>query len=97
MGVEEIVIACGSPWQSACVERLIGPIRRKCLDHWTVLYERHRRCILPNCFDYDHHARAHSSPDRKATVACDVEPPDRSWVIAILQAGGLHHRYRRAA
>ena len=97
MGIEEVVIAYRSPWQSPYVERLIGSIRRECLEHCSVLNERHLRRILTGYFDYYHHARAHLSLDRHSPVARDVEPPDRGRVIAILQVGGLHHRYRRAA
>ncbi len=97
MGIEEVVIAYRSPWQSPYVERLIGSIRRECLDHCIVLNERHLRQFLTDYFDYYHHARAHLSLDRNSPVARDVEPPDRGRVIAIPQVGGLHHRYRRAA
>jgi transposase InsO family protein len=97
MGIEQVLTACRSPWQSPYVERIIGSIRRECLDHCIVLNERHLRRILADYFDYYHHARAHMSLDRNSPVARDIEPPDRGRVIAIPQVGGLHHRYRRAA
>ncbi len=97
MGIAEVVIAYRSPWQSPYVERLIGSIRRECLDHCIVLNERQLRRILTDYFDYYHHARAHLSLDPNSPLARDVEPPDRGRVIAIPQVGGLHHRYRRAA
>ena len=97
MGIEQVVIAYRSPWQSPYVERLIGSIRRECLSHFIVLNERHLLRILRAYFDYYHHARAHLSLDRNSPVARDVESPDRGKVIAIPQVGGLHHRYRRAA
>ena len=97
MGIEQVVIAYRSPWQSPYVERLIGSIRRECLRYFIVLNERHLLRILRAYFDYYHHARAHLSLDHNSPVAREVEPLDRGKVIAIPYVGGLHHRYRRAA
>jgi len=97
IGIEEIITAPRSPWQNPYVERLIGSIRRECLNHVIVLNEKHLRRILSGYFEYYHHARAHLSLDRNSPVARDVEPPDRGKVIATPMVGGLHHRYRRAA
>ena len=52
MQIEEVLTAFHSPWQNAYVERLIGLIRRECLDHVIVLGERHLRCILHSYFAY---------------------------------------------
>jgi len=46
LGIKEVLIASRSPWQNPCVERLIGSIRRECLDHVVILHERHLRHIL---------------------------------------------------
>ena len=97
MGIEEVIIAYRSPWQSPYVERLIGSIRRECLDRMIVLNEAHLRRILANYFTYYHEARTHLSLDRNAPIPRKVEPPSRGPVIAIPQVGGLHHRYTRAA
>lgn len=97
LGIEQVVTAYRSPWQSPYVERIIGSIRCECLNHVIVLNERHLRRILTDYFDYYHHARAHLSLDHNSPVARDVETPDRGKVIAIPQVGGLHHGYRRAA
>ncbi len=97
MGIEQVVIAYRSPWQSPYVERIIGSIRRECLDHSIVLNECHLRRILTGYFDYYHHARAHLFLDHNSPVARDVETPERGKVTAIPQVGGLHHRYCRAA
>ena len=97
IGIEEVVTAPRSPWQNPLVERLIGSIRRECLNHVIVLNEQHLRRILRGYFEYYHHARAHLSLDRNSPVARDVELPDRGKVIATPMVGGLHHRYRRAA
>lgn len=97
MSIEEVVIAYRSPWQSPYVERLIGSIRRDCLDHLIVLNEAHLRRILRDYFAYYHEARTHLSLDRNAPVPREVEPPSCGRVIAIPHLGGLHHRYTRAA
>jgi len=97
MGIEEVVIAYRSPWQSPYAERIIGSIRRECLDHCIVLNERHLRRILVGYFHYYHHSRAHLSLDRNAPIERKIEPPYSGRVVAIPQVGGLHHRYRRAA
>jgi putative transposase len=97
LGIEEVIIAYRSPWQNPYVERLIGSIRRKCLDHVIVLNEAHPLRILRDYFAYYHEARAHLSLDRNAPIPRNVEPPQQGKVIAIPQVGGLHHRYARAA
>jgi hypothetical protein len=97
MGIEEVVIAYRSPWQSPHVERLIGSIRRECLDHVIVLNEAHLIRILTSYFDYYHQSRTHLSLDRNAPAPRPVEPPSHGCVIAIPQVGGLHHHYTRAA
>jgi transposase InsO family protein len=96
MGIQEVVIAFRSPWQSPFVERLIGSIRRECLDHIIVLNETHLRRILVGYFDYRHRSRTHLSLGRNAPVPRQVEPPHLGRVIAIPQVGGLHQRYTRA-
>ena len=97
LGMEEVVIAYRSPWQSPYVERLIGSVRRECLDHVIVLNEAHLLRILRDYFAYYHEARAHLSLGRNAPIPRAVEPPSYGPVIAIPQVGGLHHRYTRAA
>ena len=97
MNIEEVVIAYRSPWQSPYVERLIGSIRRDCLDHVIVLNEAHLRRILTDYFAYYHKSRTHLSLDRNAPMPREVEPPSCGRVIAIPMVGGLHHRYTRAA
>ena len=97
LGIDEVVIAYRSPWQSPYVERLIGSIRRECLDHVVVLSEAHLLRILRGYFAYYHEARAHLSLDRNAPLPRTVEPPSQGRIIAIPHLGGLHHRYTRAA
>jgi putative transposase len=90
-----VLTARSSPWQNAYAERLIGSIRRECLDHVLVLNERHLRRILARYFSYYHRARTHLALDKDAP---DVRPVERSEVGRIVQVpevGGLHHRYMR--
>jgi len=97
LGIEEVVIAYRSPWQSPYVERVIGSIRRECLDHVIVLNGAHLLRILRDYFTYYHDARSHLSLDRNAPLPRKVEPPSCGHVVAIPHLGGLHHRYTRAA
>lgn len=97
MGIKEVVTARQSPWQNPFVERLIGSIRRECLDHVIVLNERHLRRILGSYFVYYHESRTHLSLKRNSPIERKVDQPENGKVIAIPQVGGLHHRYLRAA
>jgi putative transposase len=97
MGIDEVVTAYRSPWQSPCIERLIGSIRRECLGHVIVLNEAHVHRMLTDYFAYYHEARTHLSLDRNAPVPRKVEPAGQGCIIAIPHVGGLHHRYTRAA
>jgi putative transposase len=97
MHIEEILTSPRSPWQNPYVERLIGTIRRECLDHLIVINEEHVRRILREYFQYYHEVRPHQSLARNAPAARAVEPPSKGQVISIHQVGGLHHRYQRAA
>jgi transposase InsO family protein len=93
MGIRDKPIAPASPWQNGFVERLIGSIRRECVDHIIVLGEAHLRRILKNYADYYNGVRTHRSLNKDAPVS---RPVQRSGVIsshALL--GGLHHRYAR--
>ncbi len=97
MGIEEVVSAPRSPWQNPFVERLIGSIRRECLDHVIVLHELHLRRILKLYFAYYHESRTHLALDDNAPIPRQVEPRELGDVISIPQVGGLHHRYTRCA
>src|SRR5229473_308549 len=93
MGIRDKPIAPASPWQNSFAERLIGSIRRECLDHIIVLDEEHLRRILKNYADYYNGVRTHRSLNKDAPVSRQVQ---RSGVInsrAIL--GGLHRQYVR--
>jgi transposase InsO family protein len=97
LGIEEVISAPRSPWQNPYVERIIGSIRRECLNHVIIFNERHLRQVLKSYARYYHEARTHLSLDKQSPVPRSIEPPDQGKVVAIPHVGGLHHEYRRAA
>jgi putative transposase len=97
MNIVDLPTAPRSPWQNAYVERVIGSIRRDCLDHVIVLNERHLRRILSSYFDYYHRSRTHLSLAKDCPEPRPVCPPRTGKIIAFPQVGGLHHRYERLA
>jgi len=97
LGIWEILTAPQSPWQNAYVERLIGSIRRECLDHVIVLNEAGLRRILRSYFDYYERSRTHLSLDKDAPISRPIQPAAMGRVVEIPQVGGLHHRYERVA
>ena len=97
MGIKEVVTAPRSPWQNAYVERLIGSIRRECLDHIIIFNERHLREVLSRYFQYHHKSRTHLSLDKDCPETRPIHPPTAGTIIVFPQVGGLHHRYERRA
>jgi len=97
LGIEEVVTAPRSPWQNPYCERIIGSIRRDCLDHVIVFNERHLRRILREYFSYYHSCRTHLSLNKDPPETRTVEPPEMGNIVAHPQVGGLHHRYARIA
>jgi len=94
---QEVLTAARSPWQNAYVERLIGSIRRDCLDHVIVLNEQHLRRVLRSYFQYYHRSRCHLSLDGDAPESRPVQGPEMGRVVELPEVGGLHDRYVRAA
>jgi transposase InsO family protein len=97
LGIEEVLTAPRSPWQSPYVERLIGSIRRECLNHVIIFNERHLRRQLKSYITYYQEARTHLSLDKQSPVPRSIQDPDQGNIVAIPHVGGLHHEYRRAA
>jgi putative transposase len=97
MGIEEVVISARSPWQNPYVERLIGSIRRECLDHAIVLNERHVRRLLRQYFRYYHGSRTHLGLAKDCPEFRPVESPDDGVIQSEPMVGGLHRRYFRQA
>ncbi|HEX2520500.1 MAG TPA: integrase core domain-containing protein [Terriglobia bacterium] len=95
LGITEVLGACRSPWQRAYIERIIGSIRRDCLDHVIVFDQTSLRRILGSYLDYYHRSRTHLSLNKDTPVTRSVQSAGR--IVAIPQVGGLHHRYERLA
>jgi putative transposase len=94
MGIEQVLTAPRSPWQNPYCERVIGTIRRDCLDHVIVVGERR---ILRKYLEYYHGSRTHLALDKDTPEIRQRESPDGGKVIALPMVGGLHHRYARRA
>jgi transposase InsO family protein len=95
--IREAVIAPRSPWQNAYAERVIGSIRRECLDHVVVIGERHLREILAKYIDYYNRTRTHLSLTKDAPEPRTVQGPSQGRVVGLPRVGGLHHEYLRRA
>jgi len=97
LGMSEVLIAPRAPWQNPFAERLIGSIRRECLDHVIVLNERHLRRLLRRYLAYYNATRPHQSLHNQSPHPREVQTRAGGPIVAIPQIGGLHHRYQRAA
>ena len=93
MGIRDKPIAPGSPWQNGFVERLIGSIRRECVDHVIALGEAHLRRTLQAYARYYNDVRTHRSLDKDSPVSRPVQRTGRIMSHPLL--GGLHHHYVR--
>src|SRR6266404_2276584 len=93
MGIRDRPTAPRSPWQNGYVERLIGSIRRECLDHMIVFGEAHLRRILRAYMTYYNEARTHLSLGKDAPVHRSIQR--FGGIISAPILGGLHHRYCR--
>jgi putative transposase len=96
-GLTSLRTAPSSPWQNPYVERVIGSIRRECLDHVVVLNERHLRRVLRSYLAYYHGSRTHLALGKDAPAPRAIEPAGGGRVVARREVGGLHHRYERQA
>jgi putative transposase len=97
LGITEVVSAPARPWENPYVERLIGSIRRECLNHVIVINEAHLRRLLTAYRRYYHGSRTHlglpkDTPDHQPVSDASTGP-----IVAIPEVGGLHHRYERCA
>ena len=97
LDIEEVVTASRSPWQTPYVERVIGTLRRECLDHVVVLGDAHLRRIIRRFLSYYHGARTHLALDKDAPEPRSVQTAELGPVIEFPEVGGLHHRYERQA
>jgi putative transposase len=97
MGIKDVVTEPRSPWQNPYVERLIGSIRRECLDHIVIFNERHLRRVLSSYADYYRRTRTHLSLDKDCPDSRPIQHRSVGRVVAIPRIGGLHHHYERLA
>ena len=97
LGIKEVTTAPRSPWQNPYAERLIGSIRRECLDHMITLGERHLKRILSSYVDYYHSASTHLSLEKDAPDRRVVQSIEKGRVVELKRVGGLHHLYTRMA
>jgi transposase InsO family protein len=93
MGIRDRPIAPRSPWQNAYVERLIGTIRRDCLDHILIFGETHLRRVLSQYSLYYNQTRTHLGLGKDAPLGRAVERS--GTIIAMPILSGLHHQYAR--
>ena len=97
LGIEEVLTAYRSPWQNPYAERVIGSIRRECLDHVIVLGPGHLKRVVTQYVDYYNGVRTHlslckDSPDRRP-----VHHSNEGRIVELKKVGGLHHQYVRKA
>jgi hypothetical protein len=93
MGIRDKPTAPASPWQNGFAERIIGSIRRECVDYVIVLGEANPRRILKSYAGYYNCVRTHRSPHKDAPIS---RPTHQAGMIRSHPVlGGLHHHYVR--
>jgi putative transposase len=95
MSIREVLSAPRSPWQRAYIERVIGSIRRECLDHVIVFQASSLRRILASYLDYYHRSLTHLSLGKNSPEPRGMQPREMGSVVALPQVGGLRQRYER--
>ena len=99
-GIEVIRTPIRAPQANAICERLLGSLRRECLDHLLIMSEAHLRRVLKEYLTYFNRSRPHQGidqrvPEAEASIRSPVREPGK--VVAFPVLGGLHHDYRWAA
>jgi transposase InsO family protein len=97
MNTQAVRTAPRSPWQNAYVERVIGSIRRECLDHVIVVNAAGLRRVRTDYLAYYLRSRTHLALAKDAPISRPIALRSVGRVVAIPQLGGLHHRYEREA
>ncbi|MFI5398949.1 MAG: integrase core domain-containing protein [Candidatus Binatia bacterium] len=97
LGIEEVLSAPRSPWQSPYVERVIGSIRRECLDHVVVLHQRHLHRLLTTYFDHYHRWRCHQALAMDCPEPRPIQGREQGAVVEVAESGGLYRHYERRA
>jgi putative transposase len=96
-GLTSVRTSPRSPWQNPYVERVIGSIRRECLDHVIVFNERHLRRVLRTYVTYYQRSRTHLALGKDTPEGRAIDPAASGRIVARPEVGGLHHRYERQA
>src|SRR5439155_26118689 len=97
LGMHQVLTAPHAPWQNPFAERVVGSIRRECLDHFIVPNERHLRRLLRAYLTYYNTTRPHQALGNNSPLPREIQPPARGRIVARSEVGGLHHRYQRVA
>ena len=97
MGIREVLSSPSSPWQNPYAARLIGSIRRECLDHVIVINDAHLRRLLAAYCRYYHRSRTHLGLSKDTPDVRPIQPAAAGPIVALPEVGGLHHRYERRA
>jgi putative transposase len=97
MGLNEVLSAPHAPWQRAYIERVIGSLRRECLDHVIVLNEATLRRTIQSYLRYYHEWRTHLSLTKDAPVPRPTQSLSCGMIVPVPHLGGLHHHYERRA
>jgi transposase InsO family protein len=97
LGLRQVVTARASPWQNGYCERVIGTLRRECLDHVIAVNERQVQRVLDEYRRYYNRSRTHLSLKKDAPEGRSAANSAFGRVVSVTEVGGLHHRYDRAA
>ena len=97
MNVRAVRTAPRSPWQNAYVERVIGSIRRECLDHVIVVNAAGLHRVLTDYIAYYMRSRTHLALGKDTPITRPVSKPSTGRIVTTPEVGGLHHRYDRIA
>jgi transposase InsO family protein len=97
MGIKQVLCAPQSPWQRAYVERVIGTVRRECLDHMIVFSDRSLFRYVAEFREYHHRSRTHLALKKDSPEPRPVQSSESGRIVSIPVMGGLHHRYERRA
>ena len=97
LGIEEVLSAPRSPWQSPYVERFIGSIRRECLANVVVLHRRQLHRILTAYFEHYHRWRCHQALAMDCPEPRPIQARDQGGVVEVTEGGGLYRHYERLA
>jgi transposase InsO family protein len=96
LGIAEVLTAPQSPWQNGSAERLVGSIRRECLNHFNhFLNARQLKRTLAAYFRYYHQSRPHLALEKQCPI--ERQMMKHGTIAEIPELGGLHHRYERIA